>query len=599
MGQRHNNILGRQLPTRFFAIAKERVCFGNLDLGKLTGFPKGTCVRQGGLGNTLAPRKCERGHIHEGNALLDVVARKHRAKRALGLGVHAHHGHASQHGVIGVDIVVIHMDQDVARSRLSRNVSLFTDGALAIQGNLLCLRKVGHQILNLVVAIIHNNPLQFVGRIGLAQKGLLGQSKELTTVTSDRQNADLREVLFRGQERLNRLLGLQWQVHPFKSLNPLLMACFVLLANDLGCLGALAVSRLGLLPKLLDQAVDRGLGKDAQTFGMVLRLGNFGKQGVRREFAKGRQIGKNEVATTRHGFVHPMAEPFGGRRQDDQTTLVQERILLVGWKNFAVNLDLGGDLLGDRIGSDQLLIVHQVKLGKLLLQNVILLVNADIGLQNRLGMAPHVLADRNQCLVLIRKLRQDLINTGPTHVLHGAPPIGKERLGFMGLHPNLVQMLGQWLLVLVRPLGIGDPDVATSLGEEGGVQGFQKDVDFSFLALGIREWDLTKLDIVFPEDVRDNSHQKSCILHEPRATIDNEVHSHVLLQVAFCRPLSARRTTTGPRAGIQVDMASPPCFRADVGMVKSHLSIPPPHDVLPNGNLCLGSSVQLFGPLTR
>ncbi len=55
---------------------------------------------------------------------------------------------------------------------------------------------------------------------------------------------------------------------------------------------------------------------------------------------------------------------------------------------------------------------------------------------------------------------------------------------------------------------------------------------------------------------------------------------------------------TGPRAGIQVDMASPPCFGADLRMMKSHLAIPPPDDVLPNGNLCLRSTIQLFGPLT-
>ncbi len=203
MGQRHNNILGRQLPTRFFATAKKRVCFGNLDLGKLTGFPEGTCVRQGGLRNTLAPRKYKRGHIHEGNALLNVVARKHRAKGAFGLGVHAHHGHAGQHGVIGVDIIVVHVDQDVSRSRLCCKVALFTDGRMAIQGNLLRLRKVGDQIFDLVVAIIHDDPLQLVSRIGLAQEGLLGQPKELTTIAGNRQNTDLRQVLFRGQECLN------------------------------------------------------------------------------------------------------------------------------------------------------------------------------------------------------------------------------------------------------------------------------------------------------------------------------------------------------------------------------------------------------------
>ena len=143
-------------------------------------------------------------------------------------------------------------------------------------------------------------------------------------------------------------------------------------------------------------------------------------------------------------------------------------------------------------------------------------------------MAPHILADRNQCLVLIAKFGGNLVDTRPPHLLDRASPIGKESLGFMSLDPNLIQMLGQWLPVLVSPLGVRDPDVATSLCKERRIQNLKEDIDFGFLALGIRLRNLAKLDIVFPEDVRDNSHQQSCILHQARAAIDNQVDSHYI-----------------------------------------------------------------------
>lgn len=290
MRQANNDILGRQLPTRFFATAKKRVCFGNLDLGKLPSLPKGTCIRQGGLGNTLAPRQCEWGHIHEGNALLDVVAWQHRAKGTLRLGIHAHHGHPCEYGVIRIDIIVVHVDQDVSSCRGCGDVALLTDRTVAIQRNVLGLRKLTHQILDLVVSIIHNNPLQLVGRISLAQERLLGQSKELTTITGDGQNTDLRKFLLGRQKRFDRLVCLQRQAHVLKSLDPLLMACLLFLANGLSLLCALAIGQFGLLPKLCDQTVHRGIRKNSQTIGMRNRFGNLRKQGIPGEFAKRRNV---------------------------------------------------------------------------------------------------------------------------------------------------------------------------------------------------------------------------------------------------------------------------------------------------------------------
>lgn len=298
MSQTHNNILGRQLPARFFATAKKRVCFGNLDLGKLTGFPKLLGVRQGGFRNTLTPGQCKRRHIHEGQPLDNILAGEDCTKRALSLGIHPHHGDTCQNRVIGVHVIIVHMDQDVAACSLRCDVALFTDGALAIESDLLNLRKIGHQILDLVIAIIHDHPLQLLGRICLAQKGLLGKTKELAPIAGNRQDTDLRKFLLRRKKSLHRLLRLQGQIHALETFNPPLMALLVFLSESFGSLDSLAIREICILAELLDQRIDRGIRQISQTFGMRNGLGEIREQCVLCKLAKGRNVGKNEVAST-------------------------------------------------------------------------------------------------------------------------------------------------------------------------------------------------------------------------------------------------------------------------------------------------------------
>lgn len=224
-----------------------------------------------------------------------------------------------------------------------------------------------------------------------------------------------------------------------------------------------------------------------------------------------------------------MAKSFCRRGQDDQPTLMKKRILLIGLKNLVVDLHLGGNRGWNRVFSQNLRILQQVELRKLGLQNIILFLDAGLGLKNRAGMAPRILANGNQCLVIVGKLRRDLINAGPPNVLHRAPPVRKELFGFMRLDPDLVQMLGQRLPVLIGPFRIGDPDVATGLGKQGRIQNLEKDIDLGFITLRIGVRNLAKLDIVFPEDVRDNSHQKGSILHEPGTSVDDQVDAHYII----------------------------------------------------------------------
>lgn len=105
--------------------------------------------------------------------------------------------------MIRIDIVVVHVNQDVTTGCLCCDVPLLADRRMVIQCNVLDLRQIRDQILDLIISIVHDNPLQLIGRIGLAQKGLLRQSKELATIAGDSQNTHSRKFLFRRKEGLN------------------------------------------------------------------------------------------------------------------------------------------------------------------------------------------------------------------------------------------------------------------------------------------------------------------------------------------------------------------------------------------------------------
>lgn len=98
--------------------------------------------------------------------------------------------------MIGVHIIVVHVNQNVTTGCLGCDVSLLADRGMVIQCNVLDLWQIRHQILDLVISVIDNDPLQLIRRIRLAQKRLLCQTKELATIASDRQNADFGKVLF-------------------------------------------------------------------------------------------------------------------------------------------------------------------------------------------------------------------------------------------------------------------------------------------------------------------------------------------------------------------------------------------------------------------
>lgn len=223
-----------------------------------------------------------------------------------------------------------------------------------------------------------------------------------------------------------------------------------------------------------------------------------------------------------------MAETLGSRSQNHKTTLMEKSILLFVGKNACMDLDLGFNRLWNRIVAHHLGVVDEMKFRKLLLQDIILCLDLDLCLKNGTRMAPCILTNRNQCLVIVADFGRNLINARPPDLLHRTPPICKKVFRLMRLDPNLVEMHGQGLPVLVRPFRIGNPNVATCLRKERWIQNLKKDIDFGFVALGIRLGNLAKLDIVFPENVGDNSHQKSSILHQSRATIDNQVDSHYI-----------------------------------------------------------------------
>ena len=199
--------------------------------------------------------------------------------------------------MIGIHVVIIHVDQDLSASCLGCDVPLFADGTMAIQCNLLGLRKFAYQVLDLVFAIIHNDPLQLVGRIRLAQERLLSQSKELATIACDGQNANLGEIFFRRQKSLDAVIRLHRKTRIHKPINPFLMALLLFLADEFGRLGAVTKRKLGLLTELSNERLHRGLCKMSKALGMGNCLADLGKQRILREFTKRRNARQNEIAS--------------------------------------------------------------------------------------------------------------------------------------------------------------------------------------------------------------------------------------------------------------------------------------------------------------
>jgi hypothetical protein len=199
--------------------------------------------------------------------------------------------------VIRLHIIVIHVNQDIATGYLGCEIPLLTNRGVVIHCDLLDLWKLTHQILDLIIPIVHDNPLQLIRRVGLAQEAVLSQSKKLAAIASDGQNADLREILFVGKQRLDILVRFKWKPCLYEAIDPCLMTCFLFLANELRSLGTILEGKLRVLAELGDQRVHRCIGKNSQTVGMGNRLGHLRKQGMGCEFTKRRDIRKNQVTS--------------------------------------------------------------------------------------------------------------------------------------------------------------------------------------------------------------------------------------------------------------------------------------------------------------
>ena len=149
-------------------------------------------------------------------------------------------------------------------------------------------------------------------------------------------------------------------------------------------------------------------------------------------------------------------------------------------------------------------VVDKMDLGETVKGRGVGLLDAHVGLHNRLGVAPDILADRDNGLVVVLDLGSDLVNRGPADIANLVCPLPKQRLGLVGLDPDFIDHRGVRLPGLVGPLRVRDPDVLGGVEEERRIEHLDEEVQFRLGALGVDMRHIAHFGL-FAEDMRNES----------------------------------------------------------------------------------------------
>ena len=175
---------------------------------------------------------------------MNLIARNHSRKEALLLGLGQHVGHTRNQRVVRVHIVIVQHHEDIVLGPGDGEVPLGTDGQRLVQQDVGDVGQVCHQVLNLVLTIVHNDPLNLVLWVCLGNHAVFCQREEGTTVASECNHGDRRQVLFFRkavfQDKLRHILeskkGLLHRLHEESVAVLILLAVLIRQSHfSLGC----------------------------------------------------------------------------------------------------------------------------------------------------------------------------------------------------------------------------------------------------------------------------------------------------------------------------------------------------------------------------
>ena len=130
---------------------------------------------------------------------MNVVARDHSGKEALLLWFRKHMRNTRQEAVARVHIIVVHIHKNVMRRIGHGKVSLCSDCHGFVRKYIYNVLHVRDQVLDLILSVVHDNPLNLLCRVRLRNQTILDKRNEGTAITSNGNDGDEGQVLFLGK----------------------------------------------------------------------------------------------------------------------------------------------------------------------------------------------------------------------------------------------------------------------------------------------------------------------------------------------------------------------------------------------------------------
>ena len=450
---------------------------------------------------------------------MNLVARQDGGEQALLAGLGQHVRHTLQDRVRGVHVIVVHHDQHVVRRILHGQVAFGSNGQRRVHQNVLDVGHVGNQVLDGVGAVVHNHPLHPGLGIRLGHPAVLQQRNKGTTIAGQRDDGHWGQVVLLRKSLLNRIVqsALQSIDALRQPLYELGMTVLVLLARVVRDAPQVLVRRLDVALQGLDDRLHIRILELAHALRVRHRLGRGRPEGRLGQFQKGRDGRQHQCTAAGHGFIDGMPESLGHRQAHCESTLLHQRIVLLLLHHLRHQREFVGDRRGHRGNLDVSRGMDDGEGRQFSVQCRFLLLNPHVRLHQRLRVPPHVPAYRHDALGVVLLGIVLLVYGRPTHVVdRRAPGNSLEHVyGLVRLHPDLVHHCGIRKPGLVRPLGIGDPDVHCRERKQGGVDDLNEHIDLGFGGVRLEMRNVSDLR-VRSQHVCKQGMQDGCVLRQSR-----------------------------------------------------------------------------------
>ena len=159
-------------------------------------FPELPCEYQRSLRYSLRHGKSVWRNVHERAVFRDIVAWNRCAESTFLCRILEHHCHTMQNAVLRVYVIVVHVHKHIIHSLLNRQVSLCCDRHSLVALYIGNVRDADERVLNRIVAVVKNHPLQLIFGVSLEKVAILCKSHERTAVLGHSDNGNVGQVLF-------------------------------------------------------------------------------------------------------------------------------------------------------------------------------------------------------------------------------------------------------------------------------------------------------------------------------------------------------------------------------------------------------------------